>query len=225
MQNILVTGGAGRLGRPLVRYLSEIGYRVRRMSRRSSPGVDWPGAEWKQADLATGAGLEEAVQGMDVVVHTAGNGTRQVEVEGTRRLLDAARRADVSHVVYISIVCIDKVPYAYGKARLTCEDLIEHSGIPWSILRATQFHYLIDLVLHTLARLPLVMPLPTDLLLQPVDEEEVAGRLCEIVQAGPSGRLPDMGGPQIYTSGDLVRTWLKQREGIGLSSLSGCPAK
>jgi uncharacterized protein YbjT (DUF2867 family) len=66
MQNILVTGGAGRLGRPLVRYLSEIGYRVRRMSRRSSPGVDWPGAEWKQADLATGAGLEEAVQGMDV---------------------------------------------------------------------------------------------------------------------------------------------------------------
>ncbi len=142
MQNILVTGGAGRLGRPLVRYLSEIGYRVRRMSRRSSPGVDWPGAEWKQADLATGAGLEEAVQGMDVVVHTAGNGTRQVEVEGTRRLLDAARRADVSHVVYISIVCIDKVPYAYGKARLTCEDLIEHSGIPWSILRATQFHIL-----------------------------------------------------------------------------------
>jgi uncharacterized protein YbjT (DUF2867 family) len=195
MQNILVTGGAGRLGRPLVRYLSEIGYRVRRMSRRSSPGVDWPGAEWKQADLATGAGLEEAVQGMDVVVHTAGNGTRQVEVEGTRRLLDAARRADVSHVVYISIVGIDKVPYAYGKARLTCEDLIEHRGIPWSILRATQFHYLIDLVLHTLARLPLVMPLPTDLLLQPVDEEEVAGRLCEIVQAGPSGRLPDMGGP------------------------------
>jgi uncharacterized protein YbjT (DUF2867 family) len=211
MQNILVTGGAGRLGRPLVKRLSEAGYRVRGMSRRSRPGEDWPGAEWKQADLATGVGLEEAVQGMDVVVHTAGNGTRQVDVEGTRRLLDAARKAGVSHAVYISIVGIDRVPYAYGKAKLVCEDLIKHSGIPWSILRATQFHYLLDLLLHTLARLPLVMPLPADLLLQPVAEVDVARRLCEIVQAGPSGFLPDMGGPQIYTSGELARIWLKQR--------------
>lgn len=211
MQHILVTGGAGRLGRLVVKLLSEAGYRVRGMSRRSCPGEDWPGAEWTQADLVTGAGLEEAVQGMDVVVHTAGNGTRQVEVEGTRRLLDAARQAGVSHVVYISIVGIDKVPYAYGNAKLACEDLIAHSGIPWSILRATQFHYLIDLVLHTLARLPLVMPLPTDLLLQPVAEEDVAGRLCEIVQAGPFGCLPDMGGPQVYTSRELARIWLKQR--------------
>jgi uncharacterized protein YbjT (DUF2867 family) len=210
MQQILVTGGAGRLGRLVVKHLSAAGYPVRGMSRRASPGEDWPGAEWKQADLVTGAGLPRAVQGMDVVVHTAGKGTWQVDVEGTRRLLDAAREAGVSHVVYISIVGIDTVPYAYGKAKLACEDLIEHSGIPWSILRATQFHSLIDLVLHALTRLPLVALVPTDLLLQPVAEEEVAGRLCEIVQAGPSGRLPDMGGPQVYTSGELTRIWLKQ---------------
>jgi uncharacterized protein YbjT (DUF2867 family) len=174
MQQILVTGGAGRLGRLVVKHLSATGYPVRGMSRRASPGEDWPGAEWKQADLVTGAGLPRAVQGMDVVVHTAGKGTWQVDFEGTRRLLDAARQAGVSHVVYISIVGIDKVPYAYGKAKLACEDLIQHSGIPWSILRATQFHYLIDLVLHTLTRFPLVTLLPTDLLLQPVTEEEVA---------------------------------------------------
>ena len=211
MQHILVTGGAGRLGRRVVKHLSAAGYPVRGMSRRASPGEDWPGAEWKQADLVTGAGLPRAVQGMDVVVHTAGNGTWQVDFEGTRRLLDAARKANVSHMVYISIVGIDRVPYAYGKAKFACEDLIEHSGIPWSILRATQFHFLIDRVLHRLARLPLVMLTPTDLLLQPVAEEEVAERLCEIVQAGPSGRLPDIGGPQVLTSGELVRTWLKQR--------------
>ncbi len=210
MQQILVTGGAGRLGRLVVKHLSQADYPVRGMSRRASPGEDWPGAEWKQADLVTGAGLPRAVQGMDVVVHTAGKGTWQVDVEGTRRLLDAAREAGVSHVVYISIVGIDTVAYAYGKAKFACEDLIEHSGIPWSILRATQFHYLIDLVLHALTRLPLVALVPTDLLLQPVAEEEVAGRLCEIVQAGPSGRLPDMGGPQVYTSGELTRIWLKQ---------------
>jgi uncharacterized protein YbjT (DUF2867 family) len=211
MQHILVTGGAGRMGRLVVKHLSAAGYPVRGMSRRANPGEDWLDAEWKQADLVTGAGLAEAVQGMDVVVHTAGKGTWKVDFEGTRRLLDAAREAGVSHVVYISIVGIDKVPYAYGKAKFACEDLIEHSGLPWSILRATQFHYGIDVLLHLLTRLPLVALVPTDLLLQPVDEEEVAQRLCEIVQAGPSGRLPDMGGPQVYTSGELARIWLRQR--------------
>ena len=180
MQHILVTGGAGRLGRLVVTQLSAAGYPVRGMSRRASPGDDWPGAEWEQADLETGAGLAEAVQGIDVVVHAATGGNRhtwQIDVEGTRRLLEAAREARVSHVVFISIVGIDTVPYAVGKAKLACEDLIEHSGLPWSILRATQFHYGIDVLLHMLTRLPLVALVPTDLLLQPIAEEEVARRL------------------------------------------------
>jgi uncharacterized protein YbjT (DUF2867 family) len=211
MQHILVTGGAGRLGSLVVKHLSAAGYPVRGMSRRASPGDDWLGTEWKQADLETGAGLAEAVQGMDVVVHLAGKGNWKVDFEGTRRLLGAAREAGVSHLVFISIVGIDKVPWAGGKAKLASEDLIEHSGIPWSILRATQFHYGIDLLLRILTRLPLVALIPTDLPLQPVAEEEVARRLVEIAQAGPSGRLPDMGGPQVYTSGELARIWLKQR--------------
>jgi uncharacterized protein YbjT (DUF2867 family) len=214
MQQILVTGGAGHLGRLVVKHLSQAGYRVRGMSRRASPGEDWPGTEWVQADLETGAGLAQAVQGMDVIVHAATGGNRhtwQIDVEGTRRLLEAARKAGVSHMVYISIVGIDTVPYAVGKAKLASEDLIQHSSIPWSILRATQFHYANDFVMHVLTRLPLVALVPTNLLLQPVDEEEVATRLCEVVQAGPSGRLPDMGGPQVYTFGELARVWLKQR--------------
>jgi uncharacterized protein YbjT (DUF2867 family) len=210
MQQILVTGGAGHLGRLVVKHLSQAGYRVRGMSRRKSPGEDWPGAEWKQADLKTGAGVEEAVQGMEVVVHLAAVGNSMVDAEGTRRLVQAAQ-AGVSHLVFISIVGIDRVPWAGGKAKLASEDLIEHSGIPWSILRATQFHYGMDFLLNFLTRLPLVALVPTDLLLQPVAEEEVAERLCEIVQAGPSGRLPDMGGPQVYTSGEMARIWLKQR--------------
>ena len=211
MQQILVTGGAGHLGRLVVKHLSAAGYRVRGMSRRASPGEDWPGAEWKQADLKTGAGVAEAVAGMEVVVHLAAIGNSMVDCEGTRRLLDAARQARVSHVIFMSVVGIDRVPWAGGKAKLASEALIEHSGIPWSILRATQFHYGIDLLLRFLTRLPLVALLPTDWPLQPVDEEDVAQRLCEIVQAGPSGRLPDMGGPEVSTTGDLARIWLKQR--------------
>jgi uncharacterized protein YbjT (DUF2867 family) len=211
MQHILVTGGAGRLGRLVVKHLSAAGYPVRGMSRRANPGEGWPGAEWKQADLKTGAGLAEAVQGMDVVVHLAAKGNWQVDVEGTRRLVDAARQAGVSHLVFISIVGIDRVPWAGGKAKLASEDLLQQSGIPWSILRATQFHYGIDFLLNFLTRLPLVALVPVGLLLQPVAEEEVARRLVEIVQAGPSGCLPDMGGPQVYTSEELARIWLKQR--------------
>lgn len=211
MQQILVTGGAGHLGSLVVKQLSQAGYRVRGMSRRNSPGEDWPGNEWKQADLKTGAGVAQAIQGMEVAIHLAAVGNSMVDFEGTRLLVDAAREAQVSHLVFISVVGIDRVPWAGGKAKLASEDLIEHSGIPWSILRATQFHYGMDFMLNVLTRLPLVAPLPTDLLLQPVAEEEVARRLVEIVQVGPSGRLPDIGGPRVYTSGELARIWLKQR--------------
>lgn len=211
MQQILVTGGAGHLGRLVVQQLSSAGYRVHGMSRRTTPGADWPGAEWNRADLKTGAGVTDAVQGMDVVVHLATMGNSMVDFAGTRCLLDAARAAHVAHVIFISVVGIDRVPWSGGKAKLASEDLIEHSNLPWSILRATQFHYGIDVLLRFLAKPPLVMPLPTDLPLQPVDEEEVARSLADIVRSGPAGRLPDMGGPQIYTSGELARIWLKYR--------------
>src|SRR5258708_23169250 len=98
MQHILVTGGAGRLGRLVVKQLSAAGYPVRGMSRRASPGEDWPGAEWMQVDLETGEGLTEAVQGLDVVVHAATGGNRPtwpLDVAGTPPLLEAAREAPV----------------------------------------------------------------------------------------------------------------------------------
>src|SRR5258708_19136946 len=136
MQHILVTGGAGRLGRLVVKQLSKAGYPVRGMSRRANPGDDCPGAEWVQADLETGAGLSRAVQGMDVVVHAATGGNRpiwQIDVEGTRRLLEAAREAGVSHVVSMSIVGIDTVPYSVGKANLPCQHPILHTRLPSSI--------------------------------------------------------------------------------------------
>src|SRR5256885_6583047 len=115
--NVLVTGGTGALGRDLVVALRSAGHRVRVMSRR--PGT---GADWAQGNLATGKGLDAAVADMEAVVH-AGTAAAQpwrvraTDVHGTRRLLEAAQRAHVQHLLYLSIVGIGGNPHPYLPAQ------------------------------------------------------------------------------------------------------------
>ncbi len=211
MIRVLVTGGAGGFGRALVPRLADRGYTVRIMSRRPAPAGSI--AEWAQADIESGAGLAAALAGIDVVVHAASSPakhTRQIDVEGTRRLLHAARAAEVAHFAYISIVGIDQVPFAYYRHKLAAEALVVDSRLPWSILRATQFHTLIDTFLRGADRLPLLL-LPTDLQFQPIDVGDVAERMAEAVVAGPAARLPDIGGPEVLTLGALARDWMRAR--------------
>ena len=89
--NILVTGGTGALGRPLVTLLRDSGHRARILTRNPRGHVDAV-----QGDLRTGAGLEKAVAGMDAIIHAASATTqptrgRATDVVGTRRLLAMAR--------------------------------------------------------------------------------------------------------------------------------------
>jgi uncharacterized protein YbjT (DUF2867 family) len=214
MTKVLVTGGAGMLGHKVAKELTETGYSVRVMSRKREPTNLLCATEWAQADLETGQGMADAVAGIDVVVHAASSPfkhTRRIDVEGTRLLLELARVAGVAHVIYISIVGIDRIPYYYYRAKLAAEELVKNSGIPWSVLRATQFHYLVDLFFQAATKVPLVTLLPTDLQCQSIAESEVASRLCEIAVAGPSGRLADLGGPEVRTAGEMARTWLMLR--------------
>ena len=210
---VLVTGGAGSLGRALVRALMRDGHAARVMSRRARPESAPAGVEWASADLVTGEGLSAAVEGVDAVVHAASDPRRAeaVDVGGTRRLIESARAAAGAHLVYISIVGVDEIPFGYYRRKLAAEKLIESSGIPFSILRATQFHSLIDFGLSKLARVPLVMPLPSGFKFQCVDEGEVAERLSACVAAGPRGRLTDFGGPRVVTLGEMARTWKSTR--------------
>ncbi|MBV9231390.1 MAG: NAD(P)H-binding protein [Chloroflexi bacterium] len=215
MTKVLVTGGTGMLGREIVTKLVENGYTARIMSRGRASANLQSGTEWAQADIETGQGVSEAVHGIDTIVHAASSPfthTQQVDVDGTRLLLEQARAANVSHIVYISIVGIDRIPFGYYQCKLAAEESIKNAGIPWSILRATQLHYLVDLLLQAATKLPLVSVLPTNLQFQPVAAREVAGRLCDIVMTGPGGRLPDMGGPQVYTLGEMAKTWLAIRK-------------
>jgi uncharacterized protein YbjT (DUF2867 family) len=91
--------------------------------------------------------------------------------------------------------------------KLETERIVERSEVPWTILRATQFHDLVLRLIQSLDRLPVVMPAPRSFLLQPIDVEEVADRMTELALAGPSGRVPDVGGPEVRTFADLARTY------------------
>jgi uncharacterized protein YbjT (DUF2867 family) len=201
---VLVTGGTGSLGRRVVDGLREADSDVRALSRSGRPGTV-PG------DLLTGAGLEQALHGVDVVVHCASSPrkTRQTDVEGTERLLRAAARTGLSHIVFISIVGVDRNPYfPYYRMKLEVEKVVERSEVPWTILRATQFHEFALRMIQFLERLP-VVTMPKGFLLQPIDVGEVAGRLVELALSAPAGRVPDVGGPEVRTFTELARSYLE----------------
>jgi len=202
---VLVTGGTGVLGRRVVERLGSAGIQARVLSHSGKPGTI-------RGDLLTGEGLEPAVQGIDTIIHCASSPfrkARQVDVEGTGRLLEAAAGAGVSHLVYISIVGIDRAAsYPYYRVKLDTEPVIESSPVPYTILRATQFYDLVLRAMRFLDRLP-VMAIPRGFLGQPIDAGEVAGRLVEISLSEPAGRVPDIGGPEVRTLADAARAYLE----------------
>lgn len=210
---ILLTGGTGGLGRLVVRAAEAAGHTVRIASRRAQPGNLPTGREWARMDLESGAGVNEALAGVDAVVHAASDPRRHavVDVEGTRRLADAARAVGTPHLVYVSIVGVDEIPFGYYRAKLAAERIVAESGVPHSILRITQFHSFVDTLLAGCARIPVVLPLPTTFRFQSVDTAEAAEQLLHAAQAGPGGRLPDFGGPQVLTWGEMAGPWKAAR--------------
>ena len=213
MQPILVTGGTGALGRLVVPRLRDAGRQVRVLSRRGHRDAD--GIEFATGDLATGEGIEAAVQGTEIVVHCAGS-SKGDEVK-TAHLVRAASPAGVRHLVFISVVGADRVPqtgrldrvmFGYFGSKLAAERVVAGSGLPWTTLRATQFFDLMYLVVSWLARLP-VAPVPAAIRFQPVDTGEVAERLVELTLGPPSGLVPDLAGPRSYELADLLGGYLR----------------
>ncbi|PWI45192.1 NAD(P)H-binding protein [Streptomyces sp. ICBB 8177] len=207
---ILVTGGTGVLGGAVTRRLLDDGARVRVLSRRTRRPETVPDrVEWVVGDLATGAGLPEALDGVTAVVHCASDSRHwKSDIAAARRLFDVARTTGSPHLVYVSIAGVDRVPYGYYRAKLEVERLLEASGLPWTVLRATQFHDLVLTVAQWLARLPVVL-VPAGVRTQPVDVAEVANRLADLARNAPAGRVPDLGGPEALTAADAVRALLR----------------
>jgi uncharacterized protein YbjT (DUF2867 family) len=207
---ILVTGGTGTLGSLVVARLRETDHGVRVLSRSSHAGDDFV-----TGDLDTGDGVDDAVRGIDVVVHCAG-AAKGDDVKA-RHLVRAATEAGVRHVVNISVVGADRVPQAsavdramfgYFGSKLAAEQEVSDSGLPWTTLRATQFHTLMFTTVAGMSKLP-VIPVPSGFRFQPVDAGEVADRLVELALSTPAGLVPDIAGPRVYAMADLVRSYLQ----------------
>ncbi len=195
---IVVTGGSGDLGGRVVRELTARGQDAVAASRRT--GVD----------LATGDGLDAVLAGADAVVHCASSQTKpqDVDVAGARRIGESLRRLNSSvHVVSISIVGCDLVSYPYYRAKVDAERALAESGVPATVLRATQFHSLAAFF-GTAARVgPLTFSIGT-MRIQPVDIDWVAGRLTDYATGpAPSGyrRATDVAGPTAYTAVEMAQ--------------------
>ena len=209
----LVTGGTGNLGRLVVHRLQDVGYDVRVLSRhRQKSAAD---IEFATGDLATGEGIAAAVQGTDVIVHCAGSANG--DEDKARHLVRAASRNGTRHLVNISVVGADRVPvvgrmdramFGYFSSQLAAERVIADSGLPWSTLRAAQFHDLILMVVQALTKLPIVL-VPAGFRFQPIDAGDVADRLVKLATGRPLGLVPDVAGPRVYETAELVRTYLQ----------------
>jgi uncharacterized protein YbjT (DUF2867 family) len=160
-------------------------------------------------DLSTGKGLTEALAGADVVVHAATHPVRYrtVDLGGTRRVIGELRQQDSrAHIIYTSIVGADYNPYPYFQAKRACEMVLRNSGLPVTIVRATQFHELIATVAGT-ARWPLAF-VPPNVATQPCERTWIAEQLADIALAIPPAgdqRSPDLAGPEVLTVPEAIR--------------------
>jgi uncharacterized protein YbjT (DUF2867 family) len=157
-------------------------------------------------DLVTGAGLEEASQAVETIIHsaTAPTRAREVDLGGLRRLVESAPQA---HLVYPGIVGSDLIPTPYYRVKSETEEALAGSGVAWTVLRATQFHQLIWHWYAAPSRNPFLF-VPSQTRYQVIDPLEVARRLADLVEAGPQGRADDIGGPFAYEAADLARSCL-----------------
>ena len=222
MAVMLITGGTGHLGRDIVDRLVGDGHHVRLLAR--SPGAR-PGVDWAQGDLATGAGLREALRDVDTVINAAtyspiarrGGGRpvdffrspSAVDVEGTERLLSLCREQSVRHFLHVSIVGLDDATLPYAGVKLAGERLVRNSALSWSVVRAMPFYYLLDKLLASLTWLPL-WPVPTTPF-NPVDTTDVAEHIVACAFDGARGERAEIGGPEDLSVAALAEQYRAAR--------------
>lgn len=202
---IVVIGGTGLIGSKLVKSLRERGQEV--LSAAPDSGVN----------TLTGEGLAEALAGAQVVVDLANSPSFEdaaalefFETAG-RNLLAAEAVAGVRHHVALSVVGADRLPESgYLRAKMAQERLIEASGIPYTILRSTQFFEFMGRIADSATdgsqiRLPTAM-------VQPIVSDDVVAVLTELVLGSPVNGRVEVAGPDRFRLDELVRHVLDYRK-------------
>jgi uncharacterized protein YbjT (DUF2867 family) len=194
---LTVMGASGLIGTNVVALLNEAGHQTVAASRRS--GVD----------VLTGEGLAEALSGADVLVDVTNSPSfdddpvLQFFTTATKNLVDRAKSAKVGHYVALSIVGCDGLPESgYMRAKVAQERIIVESGLPYTIVRATQFHEFADGITASL-RVADEVRAP-DAPIQPIAAAEVAAEVARAAQADPVNGVLNIGGPEKLRFADLA---------------------
>ncbi|MFI6049924.1 SDR family oxidoreductase [Streptomyces violascens] len=199
--DIAVAGGTGTLGRHVVEELRARGHNVRVLSRSSA---EYP------VDLSTGEGLEAALAGCDVVVDAANSVSprtmRATLVDGTKRLVAAERAASMGHHVCVSIVGCDRMPLPYYRVKVAQENAAMAGPVPWTIVRATQFHELVAGVFTATARAR-VLPASKNVIMQPIAAVEAARAVADAAEAAPRHGRIEAAGPERTDLRTLAAIW------------------
>lgn len=200
--NIVVIGGSGLIGSKLVKNLRERGHDV--LAASPSTGVN----------SITREGLAQAMDGADIVVDVANapSWEDQAVLEffetSSRNLLAAEAAAGVRHHVALSIVGTERLPEnGYFRAKVAQESLIKASGIPYSILRATQFFEFVGAIADSFAVGEELHVSPA--LIQPLASDDVVAALTDVVLAAPLNGTVEVAGPEAMPIDELVRRFLR----------------
>jgi uncharacterized protein YbjT (DUF2867 family) len=199
-----IIGGTGMLGRALTAELRSRGEAVRVLSRHSS--------EYR-VDLTTGEGLEAALSGCAAVVDASNDSNpkkaRTPLVDGTRRLGTAAQAAGIGHHLAVSIIGCSALPVGYYRVKCEQERLVSEGPVPWTIVRATQFHAFAAQALAAATKTGIVPLL--DVPLQTVAASDVARVIADVLEAGPRRGVVAVAGPAVVNARTLAHTWRRER--------------
>src|SRR5260221_8369692 len=208
---IVVIGGSGLIGKKLVNKLRESGHEALAASLTS--GVN----------TLTGAGVAEALKGAQVVVDVTNSPSFEDAAvmhffqTSARNLLPAELVAGVRHHVALSIVGIDRTPdNGYFRAKVAQEKLIETSGIPYTIIRSTQFLEFLGGIAASSAEGSIVRLSPG--LFQPIAADDVASMVAEVALGAPRNGIVEIAGPERAPFNEIVARYLQAvgdpREGV-----------
>lgn len=195
---VTTMGASGLIGTKVAAQLAAAGHEVVAASRASG------------ADVLTGAGLADALAGADVLIDVTNSPSFEDDpvleffTKSTTNLAAAARDAGVGHYVALSIVGVDDLPESgYMRAKVAQERLVKESGLPYSIVRATQFVEFTDAIVGSMTdgdtvRVP-------DALIQPIAADDVAAEVVRAAVGEPINGIENVGGPEQLSFAELAR--------------------